>query len=89
MSSEDRSLPLFPLNMVLFPNATLPLQIFEERYKLMMKHCLEGDSKLGVVLIKAGAEVGGPATPHSTGTGPAAFPYQERDPEPAIHVGRG
>ncbi len=68
MSSEDRSLPLFPLNMVLFPNATLPLQIFEERYKLMMKHCLEGDSKFGVVLIKAGAEVGGPATPHSTGT---------------------
>ena len=68
MSSEVRVLSLFPLNTVLFPNATLPLQIFEERYKLMMKHCLEGDSKFGVVLIKSGPEVGGPATPHSIGT---------------------
>ena len=68
MSAEERSLPLFPLNTVLFPNASLPLQIFEERYKLMMQHCLDGDSKFGVVLIKTGSEVGEPAVPYSTGT---------------------
>ena len=68
MPSEERWLPLFPLNTVLFPNASLPLQIFEERYKLMMQHCLDSDSSFGVVLIKAGSEVGEPAIPHSTGT---------------------
>ena len=68
MSSEERLLPLFPLNTVLFPKASLPLQIFEGRYKLMMQHCIEGDSKFGVVLIKSGSEVGEPAIPHSTGT---------------------
>lgn len=68
MSPQERWLPLFPLNTVLFPNASLPLQIFEERYKLMMQHCLDSDSKLGVVLIKSGLEVGEPAVPYSTGT---------------------
>jgi Lon protease-like protein len=68
MPSQGRQLPIFPLNTVLFPGTSLPLQIFEERYKLMMEHCLESDSKFGVVLIKSGPEVGGPAVPHSTGT---------------------
>ena len=68
MTLEPRNLPIFPLNTVLFPGASLPLQIFEERYKLMMAHCLEGDSRFGVVLIREGAEVGGPAEPHLVGT---------------------
>ena len=68
MPPEARWLPLFPLNTVLFPSDALPLQIFEERYKQMMQDCLDSDSKFGVVLIKAGAEVGEPAIPHSTGT---------------------
>lgn len=68
MPSNQRRLPLFPLNSVLFPNSSMPLQIFEERYKLMLKDCLDADSKLGVVLIKSGSEVGEPAVPHSTGT---------------------
>jgi Lon protease-like protein len=61
-------LPLFPLNLVLFPDAGIPLHIFEERYKLMVQRCLEGDSEFGVVLIKSGSEVGEPAEPHSIGT---------------------
>ena len=61
-------LPLFPLNVVMFPNTSIPLQIFEERYKQMLKDCLDGDSRFGVTLIKEGAEVGDPATPHSVGT---------------------
>ena len=54
MSFEERWLPLFPLNMVLFPGMSIPLNIFEERYKLMINSCLENDSKFGVILIKAG-----------------------------------
>jgi Lon protease-like protein len=68
MPSDGRQLPIFPLNTVLFPGASLPLQVFEERYKLMMEHCLDGDSKFGVVLIMSGSEVGEPAGPHQTGT---------------------
>ena len=68
MPSDERWLPLFPLNTVLFPGSALPLQIFEERYKRMMQDCLDSDSNFGVVLIKSGAEVGEPAVPHSTGT---------------------
>ena len=68
MTTSQRSLPLFPLNTVLFPNGTLPLQIFEERYKLMLRECMESDSKFGVTLIREGPEVGGPAVPHDVGT---------------------
>jgi Lon protease-like protein len=34
-------LPLFPLDVVLFPGAPLPLHIFEPRYKEMIGECLE------------------------------------------------
>ncbi|MXY20489.1 MAG: peptidase S16 [Dehalococcoidia bacterium] len=68
MMSSQRRLPLFPLNTVLFPQAAIPLQIFEERYKLMLEECLESDSRFGVTLIREGAEVGEPAVPHEVGT---------------------
>jgi Lon protease-like protein len=61
-------LPLFPLNSVLFPGATLPLHIFEERYKLMVSRCLEERSPFGVLLIRDGQEVGGAAEPFDVGT---------------------
>ncbi len=61
-------LPLFPLNLVLFPGQDLPLHIFEERYKDMIGECLEQDSPFGVVLIKEGLEVGAPADPERIGT---------------------
>ena len=62
-----RELAIFPLNTVLFPNAPLPLQIFEERYKTMLRDCLDDDSRFGVSLIREGMEVGGPAVPHEIG----------------------
>ena len=68
MTTFRRRLPLFPLNTVLFPNASLPLQIFEERYKLMLRECMESDNRFGVTLIREGPEVGGPAVPHEIGT---------------------
>ena len=61
-------LPLFPLNVVLFPGGYLPLHIFETRYRLMMRYCLEGDRRFGVVLISSGSEVGEPAAPETVGT---------------------
>ena len=61
-------LPLFPLNLVLFPGMDLPLHIFEERYRDMIGECLEKDAPFGVVLIKEGPEVGAPAEPERIGT---------------------
>jgi Lon protease-like protein len=42
-------IPLFPLDVVLFPGASLPLHIFEERYKEMIGICIEDESTFGVV----------------------------------------
>ena len=50
---------MFPLGTVLFPYALLPLHVFEPRYRLMMRHVLDGDREFGVVLIERGSEVGG------------------------------
>ena len=61
-------LPLFPLNSVLFPGATLPLHIFEERYKLMIGRCLQSGSPFGVLLIRSGNEVGEATDPFEVGT---------------------
>lgn len=46
---EQKILPLFPLNVVLFPRAPLPLHIFEERYRRMVAAALEGEGLFGVV----------------------------------------
>ena len=61
-------LPLFPLNVVLFPGMVLPLHIFEERYRNMIRTCIEENSHFGVVLIQSGSEVGDPADPVQIGT---------------------
>lgn len=42
-------IPLFPLDVVLFPGAPLPLHIFEERYRDMVRDCLANESVFGVV----------------------------------------
>jgi Lon protease-like protein len=51
-------LPLFPLNTVLCPGIALPLHIFEERYRALVRHCLESSSPFGIVMIREGREVG-------------------------------
>jgi Lon protease-like protein len=63
-----RQLPLFPLKTVLFPGMPLRLHVFEPRYRLMIRDCLERDSTFGVALIVAGEEAGGPLpSPHRVG----------------------
>jgi len=61
-------LPLFPLRTVLFPGQTLPLHIFEPRYRQMIADCLQADRTFGVVLIQEGSEIGEPAIPYDVGT---------------------
>ena len=61
-------IPLFPLQAVLFPGATLSLHIFEPRYREMVGRCLEHDEAFGICLILEGEEVGDLAIPHRTGT---------------------
>src|SRR5271163_1312609 len=46
----DSRIALFPLNIVLYPGATLPLHIFEPRYKLMINHCIAHNREFGVIL---------------------------------------
>lgn len=45
----SRSIPIFPLPLVLFPGAVQPLHIFEPRYRRMLADCLEGDAEFGIL----------------------------------------
>ncbi|MEU5144316.1 LON peptidase substrate-binding domain-containing protein [Streptomyces sp. NPDC021139] len=74
-------LPLFPLNSVLFPGLVLPLNIFEERYRAMMRELLKTPEneprRFAVVAIRDGFEVAqtAPGLPDPTATlerGPTA-----------------
>ena len=53
MAGED-PLPLFPLEVVLFPGTQLPLHIFEERYRLMIGEAVDRHSEFGVILQTGG-----------------------------------
>jgi len=55
-------LPIFPLNTVLFPGVSVPLHVFEDRYRALVHHLLTISDKsmrlFGVVAIREGYEVG-------------------------------
>lgn len=53
-SDRPDRIPLFPLHTVLFPGAALPLNVFEERYRELIRERLD----FGIVLIRRGSEVG-------------------------------
>ena len=51
-------LPLFPLpETVVFPGMTLPLYIFEERYKRMVKDCVESNQRRLVIVLSQAADL--------------------------------
>lgn len=52
------ALPLFPLQLVLFPGGLLPLKIFEARYLDMISRCLRSGEPFGVLCLVQGAEAG-------------------------------
>jgi hypothetical protein len=64
---KRETVPIFPLQTVLFPGAVLPLKIFEVRYMDMAKACLKESRPFGVCLIREGEEVGAPAVPEAVG----------------------
>ncbi|GAC1316584.1 MAG: LON peptidase substrate-binding domain-containing protein [Chloroflexota bacterium] len=86
MAETERLLPLFPLGqVVLFPGMSLPLRIFEERYKLMIGACQVTDQVFGVLLIRSGGEVGAPAQPERVGC-TARVVRVDRTPDGEIHI---
>jgi len=66
-AGRRESVPLFPLQAVLFPGSLLPLRIFEARYMDMARDCLKTGNPFGVCLIREGEEVGAPAVPEAVG----------------------
>ncbi len=62
-------IPLFPLHTVLCPGIVLPLHIFEERYRALVRHCLDTGLPFGVVLIRDGRDVGAGAVATLAGVG--------------------
>ncbi len=57
-----QSLPLFPLNTVLFPGGLLPLRVFEVRYLDMIGRCQRAGAPFGVVCLTQGNEVRQPGS---------------------------
>ncbi|MFJ1613003.1 LON peptidase substrate-binding domain-containing protein [Streptomyces sp. NPDC088251] len=81
-------LPLFPLNAVLFPGLVLPLNVFEERYRAMMRELLKTDGdeprRFAVVAIRDGHETAPTATgmPDTTSTPVERGPADGFGPDP-------
>jgi Lon protease-like protein len=66
--AETKIIPIFPLDLVLFPRQELPLRIFEPRYKQLVDDCMLGDGQFGVCLIDENNSVNGWDSPKMVGT---------------------
>ena len=66
--TETKIIPIFPLDLVLFPRQELPLRIFEPRYKQLVDDCMLGDGQFGVCLIDEHNSVKGWNSPNLVGT---------------------
>ena len=53
---NTNDIPLFPLNIVLFPGGRFDLQIFERRYIDLVSHCMRTGTGFGICLLKSGDE---------------------------------
>lgn len=83
------SLPLFPLNAVLFPGGMLSLRVFEVRYLDMVRKCHRAGAPFGVVALASGHEVrqAGAAREHLHSIGTLAQIEQLETPQPGLmHV---
>ncbi|MEW5967573.1 MAG: LON peptidase substrate-binding domain-containing protein [Pseudomonadota bacterium] len=67
-AAAQLSLPLFPLQTVVFPGGRLPLRVFEQRYIEMVKQAIADNTPFGICAIREGQEVGTPAVPCEVGT---------------------
>ena len=51
MADSRERFPLFPLGLVLLPRETVPLHIFEERYRVMIAECLDEEKEFGIIWL--------------------------------------
>ena len=63
-----KTIPLFPLQSILFPGGRLILRIFEPRYLNMISDCMRDNKGFGVCAIRSGSETGDPANCFDVGT---------------------
>ena len=85
------SLPLFPLETVLFPGMVMCLHIFEERYRALLADRAEDDPIFGVVLTRTGREAFDQPTIHRVGTAASLLDvvhYDDGRAEIAVRGGR-
>jgi len=66
--AQTKIIPIFPLDLVLFPRQELPLRIFEPRYKQLVDDCMIGDGQFGVCLLDENNSVNGWNSPKLVGT---------------------
>ncbi|MGY5150517.1 MAG: LON peptidase substrate-binding domain-containing protein [Candidatus Nitrosopumilus sp. bin_68KS] len=66
--AQTKVIPIFPLDLVLFPRQELPLRIFEPRYKQLVDDCMIGDGQFGVCLLDEKNTVNGWNSPKLVGT---------------------
>ena len=87
----DVRIPLFPLHVVLFPGASLPLHVFEPRYRTMMADVLGPENAphpepaFGIACIREGYEVGAHAETHEIGCF-AAVESIRRNPDGTMNL---
>ena len=72
-------IPLFPLNVVLFPGGFLPLRIFEQRYIDMVRECSATDGCFGVCLTNNRESADRPATHQRFGTTAKIYDFATLD----------
>ena len=65
---KNKIIPIFPLDLVLFPNQELPLRIFAPRYKQMIDDCMLAEKEFGVCLTDSTKTVSGWQISHDIGT---------------------
>lgn len=82
--TDLHTLPVFPLNMVLFPDGILPLRIFEPRYLHLVSRCMREECCFVVSLITSGVETGASEF-HTIGT-TARIVDWDRGPDGMLHV---
>ena len=61
-------IPIFPIDVVLYPNQNVPLKIFEPRYRQMLDDCMSSNRVFGINILDGQKTEGGWACPVKTGT---------------------
>jgi Lon protease-like protein len=79
MAQTRERFPLFPLGLVLLPAETVPLHIFEPRYRTLIGECLERDTEFGIVLSDEDGQ-------RSVGCGARVARVLERFEDGRLHI---